>query len=86
MSGKTGLAAAHTMTTGDAIMGKRKEREKPYRLNFIVVENRGAEIARNLARREMEKIFAKHGVVCENWDEVLPIRTTEVMQNDQKKG
>lgn len=50
-----------------------RKRKKAYTLRFVCVEDRGAEIARNLAKRELEKVFAKYGVVCTNWDEVLPI-------------
>jgi len=83
MSGKARQATAHTMATGDATMGKKKQ---AFNIRFTVVEDRSAEIARNLARRELEKVFAKHGVVCENWDEVLPNHMTGEMRNEQKEG
>lgn len=62
----------------------KKQRKKPFTLKFVTVEDRGKEIAQNLARRELEKVFAKYGVICENWDEVLPNHITGEMRNEQK--
>jgi hypothetical protein len=77
-------ASKHKDTTGDAQMAGQKK--KSYSLHFVLVEDRGAEIARNLARREIEKVFAKYDVVCENWDEVLPNHMSGEMRNDKKHG
>jgi hypothetical protein len=82
VSGKGGHAAAHTLPVGDAAMEKPKK--KAYSLRFVLVEDRGAEIARNLAKREIEKVLAKHGAVSDNLDEVLSKYITGVMRNDQK--
>lgn len=82
MSGKVGHAAAHTLSTGDAIMGKPKK--KAYSLRFVLVEDRSVEIARSLAKREIEKVLEKHGVVSYNLDEVLSKYVSGEMWHDQK--
>lgn len=82
MSGKAGHAAAHTLATGDASMERPKK--KAYSLRFVLIEDRSVEIARNLAKREIEKVLAKHGAVCDNLDEVLSKYITGEMCNDQK--
>ncbi|WP_110933763.1 hypothetical protein [Paenibacillus bouchesdurhonensis] len=64
-------------------MGKQQGKKK-YRLNFILEEDRSVEIVRNLARSEMKKVFAKHGVVSYNLDDVLSKYITGEMQNDEK--
>ncbi|CAM3879236.1 hypothetical protein COLU111180_12200 [Cohnella lubricantis] len=84
MSRKAGNALAHTMASGDAVMEKKKE--KAFRLRFILVEDRGADIARNLARREIEKVLAKYGAVSDNLDEILSKHITGEMRNEQKEG
>ena len=75
------------ISMGDA-MEKPKKPKKPknkaYRLHFVLVEDRGAEIARGLVKREIEKVLAKHGAVSDNLDEVLSKYITGVMRNDQK--
>ena len=60
-------------------------KEKAYNLRFVLVEDRGASIARNLAKIEIEKVLAKHGAVSDNLDEVLSKHITGVMRNDQKR-
>ncbi|CAM5794681.1 hypothetical protein [Brevibacillus borstelensis] len=82
-SGKGGNALAHTMTMGDDSMKKTKE--KAYRLRFVLVEDRGEEIARNLARIEIEKVLAKYGAVSDNLDEVLSNYITGEMCNGEKR-
>lgn len=81
MSRKAGNALAHTLLRGDAAMAKQKE--KGYWLRFVLVEDRRAEITRNLARREIEKVLAKHGAVSDNLEEVLSKYITGVMRNDE---
>lgn len=51
-------------------MGKKKG---TYTLQFQCVEDhsRSVEIVQNLVRVEMNKVFAKHGVVCHNLEEIL---------------
>lgn len=50
-----------------------KEKKKAYTLHFHEVEDpkRSNEIIKNIVRTEMNKVFAKHGVVCHNLEEVL---------------
>jgi len=84
VSGKAGHAAAHTMPVGDATV---KPKKKAYSLRFVLAEDRSAEIACNLAKREIEKVLAKHGAVSDNLDEVLSKYITDgpgEMCNDQK--
>ncbi len=69
MSGKAGHAAAHTLSIGDATMEKPKK--KAYSLRFVLGEDRSVEITRKLAKREIEKVLAKHGAISHNLDEVL---------------
>lgn len=64
-------------------MGKQNK-EKKYKLNFILVEDRSVEITRNLVRKEINKVLAKHGVVSYNLDDVLSKYITGEMQNDKK--
>jgi hypothetical protein len=82
MSRKAGHAAAHTLSSGDAVM--KKPKEKAYSLHFVLVEDRSVEIARSLAKREIEKVLAKYGAVSDNLDEVLSKYITGEMRNDQK--
>jgi hypothetical protein len=63
----------------------KKPRKKAYSLRFVLVEDRGAEIVRQLAKREIEKVLAKHGAVSDNLDEVLSKYITGEMRNEQKR-
>lgn len=76
---KGGKAAAHTLVSGDVSMKK-----KSYRLHFVRVEDRSAEIITALAKREIEKVLDKHGAVSYNLDEILSKYITGVMCSDQK--
>ncbi|OXM82496.1 hypothetical protein CF651_30620 [Paenibacillus rigui] len=60
-------------------MGKKK----PYKLNFICVEDRSDEIIRSLARTAIKKVLEKHGAVAYNLDEVLSKYISEEMRNEQ---
>ncbi len=75
-----GQAKTHKHTIGDAQMAGSKK--KSYSLHFVLVEDRGAEIAKDLARQELNKVFAKHGVVCDNLDEILSKYITGVMRDE----
>ena len=50
-------------------MGRQKK--KSFRLQFILVEDRSAEVAKALAKIEIEKVLAKHGAESDNLDDVL---------------
>lgn len=65
------------------------EKKKSFNINFIPVGDRSADVLRNLAKREIEKVLAKHGAVSHNLDEVLHKYITvqsEEMRNDRKEG
>ncbi|SDF04353.1 hypothetical protein SAMN04488542_10549 [Fontibacillus panacisegetis] len=60
----------YSVLTGVEIMKKRKE---AFTLHFQCVEDHSlsVEIVKNLVRVETNKVFAKHGVVCHNLEEIL---------------
>lgn len=80
MKGQLGFAPAHTLIKGGGRMGKKKS----YSLHFICVDNRTSDIVRALAKREIERVLAKHGAVSYNLDEVLSKYISGEMRNDQK--
>lgn len=54
--------------TGVEVMKKRKE---AFTLHFQCVEDRSADIIKQLVRSELNKVFAQHGVACNNLEEIL---------------
>lgn len=48
-----------------------KKRKKAFTLHFQCVEDRSVDIIKSLARNELNKVFAQHGVTCHDLEEVL---------------
>ncbi|MEK5641924.1 MULTISPECIES: hypothetical protein [Paenibacillus] len=46
-------------------------KKKAFTIHYKCIEDRSAEIVKNLVRQELQKVFVKHGVVAYNLDEVL---------------